>query len=101
MDEIKLLKQIAKLQTLDGSPGRTLRSGRKGFLMLGCVSAFYLVYLHDHSALTIKWAIGLAFISGSCIAVGVYQTIAMRQWPLWAKYIDFESIHRRLKELET
>ena len=95
-----LLEVVGQMENPDETMRKQLRLKRVilGIGSAGLVAAFFLAIneLASNMLITVIAALG-----GCATGFGLFLESAQKQWPVTARYIDMQSVRKRLDELET
>lgn len=99
-EELKLLTEIAKSQTMKGP--RTPRWVLKTLLWLTSVGVLLgLSVLIRNEWISNVLGLGMAVLWGAIMGILILRNHACWQVPFFNAYVDFEKVRSRIKELES
>lgn len=98
--EKKVLLEVVEQMKDTDATARKQAKLRRAMLSLGSaglVAAFFLALNNLAHPVVVAFVAGFA---GCGIGFGLYLEFAQRQWPVTRKYIDINSVRKRLDELK-
>lgn len=99
--EIKILNNVVEQMSDPEETERKQKLMRRVIYGLGYLGLLVAFILSMNDVTHPFTAAFLAGVSGSVIGFALFLQFAQKQWPITRKYINMESIKKRLEELES